>query len=251
MSKVVILFIAAVIFFSSSATEVFATKMTNDGQVLNMLEERRPQIGVITLSKTYVKSIYNLIQDFIALDQDPFIKGIIVIMENYSSDECIADLILDIKKRKPVIGFVVNSCESAGYKIMSCVDYLVSSNSARIGTIGGIHKPPFTEKSSSNQDKIIISTRSLINDNQRKDMLQKHYNLFLTSLTKHRNLNIEKVSEWAEGKVFTSNQALELNLIDKIGSFKDAIFVAQEKIKERFPEESLSDLPLFILKKQK
>jgi len=38
-----------------------------------------------------------------------------------------------------------------------------------------------------------------------------------------RKLSIKNKSEWAEGKIFTGNQALKLKLIDQTGSFSDAV----------------------------
>ena len=41
-----------------------------------------------------------------------------------------------------------------------------------------------------------------------------------------RDLSVEDVRKIADGRVFTGNQALELSLIDTIGTFDDAIAIA-------------------------
>jgi protease-4 len=52
-----------------------------------------------------------------------------------------------------------------------------------------------------------------------------------------RKLKIEQVKPVADGRVFTGRQALELKLVDKIGSFDDAVeFIAKEAKIEGEPE---------------
>ena len=48
------------------------------------------------------------------------------------------------------------------------------------------------------------------------------YQIFCSTVAACRNLSLEKITDWADGKIFTADQALELKLIDVLGSISDA-----------------------------
>ena len=64
-------------------------------------------------------------------------------------------------------------------------------------------------------------------------MLDDCYNIFCSEVAESRNLSLHQQHEWAEGKIFSGNQAYKLNLIDKIGSFSDAEDIIGCLIKKR------------------
>ncbi|MCF4009691.1 signal peptide peptidase SppA [Rheinheimera sp. UJ63] len=65
-----------------------------------------------------------------------------------------------------------------------------------------------------------------------KDMMQllieRGYTEFLTMVGKNRNMSNEDVDKVAQGRVWTGSKALELGLVDKLGTFDDAIARAAE-----------------------
>ena len=70
-------------------------------------------------------------------------------------------------------------------------------------------------------------------NNRAKDIFQllieRGYTEFLTMVASNRNMSISEVDAVAQGRVWTGNTALELGLVDKLGTFDDAVAAAAEK----------------------
>ena len=62
------------------------------------------------------------------------------------------------------------------------------------------------------------------------------YKQFIKDIAENRNLEIAKEKEWADGKIFTGNQALKLKLIDKLGSLQDAIDEIKKQARKEHKE---------------
>lgn len=67
---------------------------------------------------------------------------------------------------------------------------------------------------------------------QAKDVMQllieRGYSEFLTMVGSHRNMSVSDVDKVAQGRVWTGRKALELGLVDKLGTFDDAVARAAE-----------------------
>ncbi|MDX1392530.1 MAG: signal peptide peptidase SppA, partial [Rheinheimera sp.] len=68
---------------------------------------------------------------------------------------------------------------------------------------------------------------------QAKDLFQllieRGYSEFLTLVSENRNMSTAEVDKVAQGRVWTGRTALELGLVDKLGSFDDAVKAAADK----------------------
>ncbi len=60
-------------------------------------------------------------------------------------------------------------------------------------------------------------------------VLDDTYQHFTATVSKARKISLSSVNEWGDGKIFTSDQALKLGLIDEIGSAQNAIAVIKDK----------------------
>ncbi|WP_333608576.1 signal peptide peptidase SppA [Arsukibacterium sp.] len=60
-------------------------------------------------------------------------------------------------------------------------------------------------------------------------LIERGYSEFLTMVGENRNMSIEAVDAVAQGRVWTGRQALEFGLVDKLGTFADAVAAAAEK----------------------
>jgi protease-4 len=58
--------------------------------------------------------------------------------------------------------------------------------------------------------------------------IERGYDLFLTRVANGRGMTKEAVNEIAQGRVWTGQQALEIGLVDQLGSLEDAIAYAAE-----------------------
>ncbi|KKO43917.1 signal peptidase [Arsukibacterium ikkense] len=60
-------------------------------------------------------------------------------------------------------------------------------------------------------------------------LIERGYTEFLAMVGSNRNMSVAEVDAVAQGRVWTGSKALELGLVDKLGSFDDAIAAAAEK----------------------
>ncbi|VAV94841.1 Signal peptide peptidase SppA (protease 4) [hydrothermal vent metagenome] len=61
--------------------------------------------------------------------------------------------------------------------------------------------------------------------------IENGYDRFLNIVAEGRNMTVEQVNEIAQGRVWTGNKALELGLVDKLGTFEDAVKSAAGRAK--------------------
>ena len=84
-----------------------------------------------------------------------------------------------------------------------------------------------------------------------QELVDDIYTQFTADVAAERVLPLEEVEKWANGRVFTGAQALELGLVDTLGTYEDALRMAVELaglegepkvIKERRRAPTLFDL---------
>ena len=191
--------------------------------------------GLISDSNYYVKNIQKFLQD-------SNIKALLLKVDSPGGFPGIAqNVFMEInkfKEKKPVVAFVENMGISGAYNIAAAANHIIASPSSLIGSIGVWLQVPPNVKHLAQDWKIkfvdIHSGEYKTAGSPFKDMTsaeQKHlqnvsddsYDQFVKDIATSRNLSVKNQKEWAEGKVFTGNQALKLKLIDQIGSFQDAV----------------------------
>ena len=58
--------------------------------------------------------------------------------------------------------------------------------------------------------------------------INRTYEKFISLVSESRKIDQDDVRELAQGKIYTGSKALEIHLIDKIGTFKDAVEEAKK-----------------------
>lgn len=202
------------------------------------LLKEKAQIGVITFKKplssseSYLKNLH----DFFT-DND--ISAIVLMMDCpggcAGTSQMIFNEIKALKKEypKPVLVLVENICASGAYYIACAADKIIAAPAAFIGSIGVYISLPqlkeFIEQFKIKYDVIKKGSFKTAGDPllelspEQRAMLQEltdnTYKQFVEDVAAQRNtLSVANSAEWAEGKVFTGAQALELGLIDAVGS---------------------------------
>jgi len=197
--------------------------------------------GEITDSSYYVRRIAEL-------EKQPEIKGLLVKIESFGglpgSSQGIFNQLVKLKKIKPVVAFVENYCASGAYYIASAAHTVVAHPSALVGGIGSVMKlTNVKDLLESWKIKSIIVQKGEYKTagEPTKEMTKEElhylqgladdiYVQFIHDVALHRSLSRDQHTEWANGKVFTGNQALKLKLIDHVGSYSDAIDMLKEKV---------------------
>ena len=152
----------------------------------------------------------------------------------------IYEKVKDLKDRIPIIISVNNVAASGAYYAALESEMIVANNGSLVGSIGVIlDYPVVTElfKKLGVQVETIKSgklkdsgspTRPVSKADREyfQSVVDDQHEQFITAVAEARNLPIEDVRKLADGRIFTGNQALELSLIDTIGTFEDAIAIA-------------------------
>ncbi len=207
------------------------------------LLEPRTKVGVLHLKGT----IYEAAPYILGLQKlfkDREIKAILLKVEcpggASGTGETIFNEIQALKQEypKPVIALVENVCASAGYWISCSADHILSPSTAIIGSIGAYFPYLFQVKGlienyhiqyksikagayKTTGDPFVDMTPAEQAHLQR--VIDDSYAQFTKSVAQARKLSLSKISEWADGKIFTGAQAKEMGLIDEIGSLSTAI----------------------------
>lgn len=223
--------------------------VNNIGKQYKELLEPKTQVGVIELDGILTDST-PINTQLTKLFKDPQIKAIMLKIDCNGSSAgtgyAIYHEIIELKKKfhKPVIALVENICASGGYWIASATDHIIASSTAIVGSIGVTFQylfefPKLLEQYNIGYHSIVAGEYKATGDSfkamtqQEKELLQSviddTYKQFTQSVAQSRNLPMNTINDWANGKIFTGHQAQALGLIDQVGSLQDAIEVIKEK----------------------
>ena len=159
----------------------------------------------------------------------------------YASEQ-IWKAITELKEEKPVVVSMGDLAASGGYYIACNADKIVAQPTTLTGSIGIFGAFPNMEGTSK---KIGIYTDEVktnefsdfgnftrpfrANESERlQAMVERGYDLFLTRCAEGRGMPKDTLALYAEGRVWTGNQALEIGLVDELGGIERAIEIAAE-----------------------
>jgi protease-4 len=215
-------------------------------QYKNMLE---PHVNVASIKiSDKIMDIDNYSKQLKTYFEDKSIKAILLEIDSgggaAGSSQAIFNEINTLKKEnpKPVVAFTINVCASGAYYIACTADYIITTRSAIVGSIGTFIgcfnvKDLLTKYNVSYLEKHTGSYKTVLNpfvatNPEIDSMLQKlsnsSYEQFTKDVATSRKLSLKEVDKWANGKIFTGEQALHIGLIDENGSKYNAI----KKIRE-------------------
>ena len=147
------------------------------------------------------------------------------------------------KKDKKLIVSMGNLAASGGYYISCGADYIFAEENTITGSIGVFGLVPNFETFLKNKigvtfDEVNLNTHASMNGVTNKFDALEHqviqngvervYNTFTKRVAEGRNMHQDSVKVYAEGRVWTGEQALKIGLVDKIGDLDDAIAYAVE-----------------------
>ena len=158
------------------------------------------------------------------------------------ASEQIWKAITNLKEVKPVVVSMGDVAASGGYYIAANADKIVAQPTTLTGSIGifgmipnfegtsnkiGVHTDAVKTNEFSDFGNI---TRPLNASEQRlmQQYVENGYDLFLTRCAEGRDIPKETLAEYAEGRVWTGNQAKEIGLVDELGGIETAIEIAAE-----------------------
>lgn len=200
--------------------------------------EHKTKVGVIPI-KGALHSSGSTIKALKTFFEDSSIKAVILKVDSpgglAGTSQTIYNEIVHYKKQYPnkyVVSFIENMAGSGGYYIASAANYIISSPGAFVGSIGSyIQHPLFKDFIEYHKIKyeVIKSGAYKTAGNPlleltppQKELLQSIsndvYHQFTRDVARQRPHLAADINVWADGKIFTGDQALSHKLIDAVGS---------------------------------
>ena len=235
----------------------------------NPSKPTKPYVAVININKTITVDYINKLMDKMQrLAKDKKCKEFLLVFNTPGGSPSASDefnaFLKYINKKKRVNVYVESMAASGGYYIISAIKPIVANKNAVVGSIGVI-MPHFVLKKLA--DKVGVEEDSLTIGKYKqpvswfrkfskedKEYLKKHlllptYDNFLKTVAQDRNISIEKLKKYADGKIYVASIVKGV-LVDKISTltqFKEEI---KKRTKAKFVEISLEKrkLPIFNIK---
>ena len=153
-----------------------------------------------------------------------------------------------LKAKKPVVVSMGGVAASGGYMISAAANSIYAEPTTITGSIGIFGLVPnlsglVTDKLGVTFDDVTTNTytnymENIVLEKENSKELQfmqsyvnRGYDTFLTIVAEGRKLQKEQVNEIAQGRVWLATDALNIKLVDKIGSLEDAVKKAAELAK--------------------
>jgi protease-4 len=200
-------------------------------------------VGVVEINNIILSS-KDIIRDIKLFGDDPSVKAIILRINSPGGIVAASQEIYDVVKRqqekKPIITSMESVAASGAYYIALPSDIIVANPGTITGSIGVIMEWPVLQKLlqklgiefevvKSKEHKDIGSSHRRLNEREKElmqELVTDVYDQFVKVTSDHRDMPLDTVSKYADGRVFTGRQAKELGFIDTLGSFEVAVEIA-------------------------
>jgi len=219
----------------------------------------KPYVAQININKTITVSyIDKITKKMNALLKDKNCKEFLLVFNTPGGSPSASDefnaFLKWINKKKRVNVYVESMAASGGYYIISAIKPIVANKNAVVGSIGVI-MPHFVIKKLA--DKIGVEEDSLAIgkykkpvslfrkfSDEDKEYLKKHlllptYDNFLKTVANDRNISIEKLKKYADGKIYVASIVKGI-LVDRISTLVEF----KEEIKKRTKAKKFVVIPL-------
>lgn len=194
--------------------------------------------GAITRAEDTVKQI-------IRYREDESVRAIVIRIDSPGGAVAPTQEIFDELRKtreagKIIVASMGSIAASGGYYIACAADSIMANPGTITGSIGVITVAPSAEdlfekigidwqviKSGRHKDIGSIS-RSMTDAEIGivQSVVDDVYDQFVGAVAGYRPLSREEVVELADGRIYTGNQALPLGLVDRLGTYQDAIALA-------------------------
>jgi len=176
--------------------------------------------------------------------KDPSIKALVLRVDSPGGAVAPSQEIYEeVKKatlKKKVIVSMGSVAASGGYYISAPADRIIANPGTLTGSIGVIMEIPNieglmnkigvkTEVIKSGRHKDIASAFRKMGKEERlilQGVLYDVHEQFIKAVSDGRKIPFDEVKKLADGRIFTGKQAMEVRLVDELGTLEDAIAVA-------------------------
>lgn len=202
------------------------------------------KVGLVEITGTMVTPT-PVVDQILHFAKDDDIRAIIVRIESpggvvAAAQEIYAELRKVRDTGKPVVASMGGVAASGGYYVACGADSIIANPGTLTGSIGVIMSFPNTEelfkrigigfevvKTGEYKDTGSFARSMTAAERQMLGgLLEDVYDQFITVVSVERNIDIDEVRAFSDGRLLTGRQAYELGLVDRLGDFRDAVSVA-------------------------
>jgi protease-4 len=180
-----------------------------------------------------------------SLEKDARVKAVLVEIDSPGGSAAASDMIYrqlrKLSKKKPTVAFISGAGLSGGYLIACGARHIIAMPTALVGSIGVIFVRPVVEELLAKLGVRVEMThlgrlkamfqpwREPTPEEKEKvqALTDELYEWFVGAVAGARNLDLDKVREYATGEMFSGARGQELGLIDELGDFDDSLKLAK------------------------
>ncbi len=200
--------------------------------------ESRPQVPLLARVREEIEKA----------ERDDHVRALVLRINSPGGTVTASDILyhelVGLKERRkiPVVAAILDVGASGGYYVALAADRIVAHPTTVTGSIGVLM---LTVNAGGLLEKIGVSA-SYIKSGEFKDMgspfralrpeervifqelIDRFYGRFVGLVARSRRLDEARVRAFADGRVYTASEALDLGLVDRIGYLEDAIALAKQ-----------------------
>jgi len=208
----------------------------------------KPKVGVV---KVYgvIRSSDRYLKLLDRVEKDKSVKAVVLRVDSpggvVGACQEIYDKIEKLKRKKPVVVSMGSVAASGGLYISVPATKIVANPGTITGSIGVIIQTYNVRKLAEKIGVEVITVKSgrfkdLLNPFKEPDpealkilqqLIDDSYRQFVEAVARGRNLPVNEVKKFADGRIFTGRQAKELGLVDELGNIERAVEIAKELAK--------------------
>jgi protease-4 len=207
----------------------------------------RPRIAVLEITGAIGAQVrgQQMVRTIRALEKDSRVKAVVIEIDSPGGSASASDMIFKqlrkLSKKKPTVAFIAGSGLSGGYLIACGARHIISMPTALVGSIGVIFMRPVVQELMTKLGVRMEMThegrlkgmfqpwKEPTEEEQAKvkDLTDELYEWFVDSVAAARNLDPDKVREYATGEMFSGKTGLEIGLVDELGDFDRSLKTAR------------------------
>lgn len=202
-------------------------------------ELKHPNLAVVKIEGE-ILNVQEILENLEDATKDEKIKGVLLHVDSPGGALAPSiELSMAVKRlaeKKPVVAYAAGSMTSGSYYASIWANHIIANPGAFVGSIGVLFQAPnvaeLAKKLGISEQIITAGEYKQMGTFTRewtakergalKELIDDAYTLFITDVATARGLNLAKPNEFANAQVFIASKALNVHLIDEIGSINDA-----------------------------
>jgi len=204
------------------------------------------RVGLVELAGEISES-ETVVDQLDRMQRDPTVKAVVVRLDSPGGGVAASQEIYDAVRRvrdegKPVVASMAGVAASGAYYVACAADSIVANPGTLTGSIGVIMSFPNTEELfrkvgvkfetiKTGKFKDVGSMWRPMTDDERtllQEVLGNVYDQFIEAIVEGRGMAKEDILPYADGRIFSGDQAMEYGFVDRLGSLEDAIEMASD-----------------------